>query len=79
MAFLNENAFATPKWAARQRHPAPHRTLRRHQPRGNAQRSVLNNLLSSARFARLVEQEALDGSAAYPGRFPGGRAARRVA
>ena len=31
----------------------------------NAQTAVLTNLLSSARFARLVEQEAIDGSSAY--------------
>jgi hypothetical protein len=45
--------------------------LRRIEPIGalsrirNAQNSVLNNLLSSARFARIVEQEALDGPSAY--------------
>ena len=65
VAFLDENAFATPKWAV------DRQILRRIEPLGaisrvgNAQRSVLNNLLSSARFARLIEQEALDGSAAY--------------
>jgi Met-zincin len=31
----------------------------------NAQNGVLNNLLSSSRFARLVEQEAIDGASAY--------------
>jgi hypothetical protein len=31
----------------------------------NAQNSVLSNLLSSARFNRLVEQEALDRGVAY--------------
>jgi len=65
VAFLNENAFATPQWAIDKE------ILRRIEPIGvisrvgNAQRSVLGNLLSSQRFARLVEQEALDGSAAY--------------
>jgi hypothetical protein len=65
VAFLNENAFATPKWAIDKE------ILRRIEPLGainrvgNAQRSVLNNLLSSPRLARLVEQEALDGSATY--------------
>ena len=65
VAFLNENAFATPQWAIDKE------ILRRIEPLGainrvgNAQRSVLGNLLSSARFARLVEQDALDGSAAY--------------
>lgn len=63
--FLNENAFATPMWAIDKE------ILRRIEPIGalsrvrNAQNSVLNNLLSSARFARLVEQQALDGDAAY--------------
>jgi hypothetical protein len=63
--FLNENAFTTPTWAI------DPQILRRIEPTGvlnrirNAQNSVLNNLLSSARFARLVEQEAMDGSAAY--------------
>jgi uncharacterized protein DUF4953 len=31
----------------------------------NAQSSVPNNLLSSPRFARLVEQQAVDGASAY--------------
>ena len=63
--FLNENAFAPPMWAI------DPQILRRIEPIGalsrvrNAQNSVLNNLLSSARFARLVEQEAMDGSSAY--------------
>jgi hypothetical protein len=63
--FLNENAFATPTWVIDKE------ILRRIEPIGalnrvrNAQNSVLNNLLSSARFARLVEQQTLDGAAAY--------------
>jgi len=63
--FLNENAFATPVWAI------DPEILRRIEPIGalsrirNAQDSVLNNLLSSARFARLVEQEAIDGRGSY--------------
>jgi hypothetical protein len=63
--FLNDNAFATPMWAIDKE------VLRRIEPIGalnrirNAQNSVLNNLLSSARFARLVEQQALDGDTAY--------------
>ena len=63
--FLNENAFATPMWAIDKD------ILRRIEPIGalnrvrNAQNSVLNNLLSSARFARIIEQQALDGNAAY--------------
>ena len=63
--FLSQNAFATPTWQIDKE------ILRRIEPVGalnrvrNAQNSVLNNLLSSARFARLVEQSALDGVAAY--------------
>jgi hypothetical protein len=63
--FLNENAFATPAWAIDKD------ILRRIEAIGvlsrirNAQSSVLNNLLNSGRFARLVEQEAVDGAAAY--------------
>ncbi|HEY3137733.1 MAG TPA: zinc-dependent metalloprotease [Blastocatellia bacterium] len=63
--FLNENAFATPTWALDKD------VLRRIEPIGalnrirNAQSSVLNNLLSSSRFARLVEQQAVDGDSAY--------------
>ena len=63
--FLNENAFATPKWAI------DPQILRRIEPIGelsrirNVQNGVLNNVLSSARFARLVEQEAIDGASAY--------------
>ena len=63
--FLNDNAFATPMWAVDKE------ILRRIEPIGalsrirNAQNSILNNLLSSARFARMVEQQALDGNNAY--------------
>ena len=63
--FLNENAFATPAWAI------DAQILRRIEAVGvlasirNAQGSILNNLLSSPRFNRLVEQEALDGKAMY--------------
>jgi hypothetical protein len=65
VAFLVQNAFATPKWAIDKE------VLRRIEPVGtvsrigNAQRSVLNNLSNTARFARLVEQETLDGSSSY--------------
>ena len=31
----------------------------------NAQTSVLNQLLNDQRFARLIEQQTLDGTAAY--------------
>jgi hypothetical protein len=63
--FLAENAFATPTWAVDKS------LLRLIEPAGalnrirGAQSSVLNNLLSTARFARLVEQEAVDGGATY--------------
>jgi len=63
--FLGENAFASPTWQIDKE------ILRRIEPVGalnrvrNAQNSVLNNLLSSARFARLVEQQAIDGPTAY--------------
>jgi hypothetical protein len=62
---LNENAFTTPTWAL------DPQILRRIEPIGalsrvrNAQDAVLTNLLSSSRFARLVEQEAIDGSSSY--------------
>jgi hypothetical protein len=63
--FLNENAFATPSWAVKAD------ILRRIEPAGalarvnTAQERILNSLLSNTRFDRLVEQEALDGTAAY--------------
>ena len=63
--FLNENAFATPVMLLRPE------VLRRIEPAGalarirTAQLQVLNSLLSAQRFGRLVEQEALDGAAAY--------------
>jgi hypothetical protein len=63
--FLNENAFATPAWALKPE------ILRRIEPAGAlarvnlAQERILNSLLSNTRFDRLVEQEAIDGAAAY--------------
>jgi hypothetical protein len=63
--FLVDNAFKAPKWAL-----TPD-VLRRIEPVGvldrieASQTRVLNSLLSSARVLRLVEQEALDGAAAY--------------
>ena len=63
--FLNENAFATPAWAVKPE------ILRRIEAAGalarvnQAQERVLNSLLNNARFDRLVEQEAIDGMAAY--------------
>ena len=65
MKFLNENAFATPAMLLRPE------VLRRIEPSGAltriraAQLQVLNSLLSAQRFDRLVEEEAIDGSAAY--------------
>jgi hypothetical protein len=62
--FLSENALATPKWAV------DPEILRRIEAIGalsrvrSAQSSVLNSVLSSSRFARLVESEAIDGPAA---------------
>jgi hypothetical protein len=63
--FLNENAFATPTWALKPD------ILRRIEAAGAltrvniAQERILNSLLNNARFDRLVEQEAIDGAAAY--------------
>jgi hypothetical protein len=63
--FLNENAFATPTWAIKPE------VLRRIEAVGvldlikASQLRVLNSLMSGARFNRLVEQEAMDGAAAY--------------
>ena len=63
--FLNENAFVTPAWLV---NPA---ILNRIEPVGaigrirNAQNAVLSYLLSSARLARLVEQEAMEPRTAW--------------
>ncbi|HSQ19430.1 MAG TPA: zinc-dependent metalloprotease, partial [Blastocatellia bacterium] len=63
--FLNEHAFATPTWAIKPE------VLRRVEPSGAldlikaSQLRVLNSLMNGARFNRLVEQEAMDGAAAY--------------
>ncbi|CAN5755625.1 hypothetical protein BH24ACI5_BH24ACI5_22370 [soil metagenome] len=63
--FLLDNAFTAPKWAL---DPA---ILRRIEPVGvlarieASQTRVLNSLLSSPRINRLVEQETIDGAAAY--------------
>ena len=63
--FLNDNAFKAPVWALNEN------VLRRIEPVGvldrieASQTRVLNSLLSSGRVLRLVEQEALDGAAAY--------------
>lgn len=58
--FLNENAFATPTWMIKPE------ILRRIETDGTisrirtTQQSLLNQLLSSARFSRLIEQEEID-------------------
>jgi hypothetical protein len=63
--FLVENALATPQWLI------DPEILRRIEANGaltrirTAQTSVLNQLLNDQRFARLIEQQTLDGSAAY--------------
>jgi hypothetical protein len=63
--FLLDNAFKAPKWALNPE------VLRRIEPVGvldrieASQTRVLNSLLSSGRVLRLVEQEAVDGQAAY--------------
>ena len=65
VTFLNANAFEVPAWAI---NPD---ILRRIEPVGvldrirTGQQRVLGSLLSSARIARLVEQESIDGAAAY--------------
>ncbi len=63
--FLLESAFMTPMWMIDEE------ILRRIEPVGaidrvhTAQNRVLTTLLNSARFARLLEQETLDGNLAY--------------
>jgi Met-zincin/Domain of unknown function (DUF5117)/Domain of unknown function (DUF5118) len=63
--FLVENAFSTPIWMI------DPEILRRIEANGalarirTAQSSVLNSLLNDQRFARLIEQQAIDGTAAY--------------
>lgn len=58
--FLNENAFATPAWMIRPE------ILRRIETDGTigrirlTQQGLLSQLLSSARFTRLIEQEEID-------------------
>jgi hypothetical protein len=63
--FLNEHAFKPPSFALQPD------VLRRIEPAGvlerleTAQQRVFGALLAPARMARLVEQEAIDGAAAY--------------
>jgi hypothetical protein len=65
VAFLGRHAFQTPAFSLNPE------ILRRIEPAGAlsriraGQQRVLESLLSSQRLARLVEQEALDGAAAY--------------
>jgi hypothetical protein len=63
--FLVDNAFTTPSFLI------DAEILRRIEANGalsrirNAQTGVLNQLLNDQRFARLIEQQTIDGSAAY--------------
>ncbi len=65
VSFLNANAFVAPKFAVNTE------ILRRIEPTGGteriraAQARVLNSLVGNARLSRMVEQQALDGAAAY--------------
>jgi Met-zincin len=65
VAFLNARAFDTPAFVIKPE------ILRRIEPTGalerikTSQMRVLNQLMNNARLARLVEQEAIDGAAAY--------------
>jgi hypothetical protein len=65
MQFLSDRAFATPSFVIKPD------ILRRIEPVGalerirTSQQRVLTTLLAEPRIARLVEQEALDGAAAY--------------
>ncbi len=66
VSFLSQNAFATPEWLI------DPEVLRRIEPAGAlnriraAQTGVLSNLMDSGRFARIVEQDAMDAKTAYP-------------
>ncbi len=63
--FLNENAFTTPEFVIKPdllRRMEPSGTMERIQ---NAQSRVLNTLLNADRFARLVEQSAVDKGDVY--------------
>jgi hypothetical protein len=65
MKFVNDNGFQTPAMFIKPE------LLRRMEPAGalarirTAQLRVLTSVLSPQRFSRLVEQETLDGAAAY--------------
>ncbi len=66
VAFLNDNAFTTPMFLV------DPEILRRIEPVGvldrirTSQTRVLRSLMSGDRLERLVEQQAIDGDAAYP-------------
>jgi hypothetical protein len=63
--FVLDNALTTPQWMIDEE------ILRRIEPVGaierihTAQNAILTTLLNSGRFARLMEQETLDGNLAY--------------
>ena len=63
--FLNDNAFQVPQWMVKPD------VMRRIEPTGAldrvkaSQQRVLNSLLSNTRLNRMIEQEAIDGIAAY--------------
>lgn len=63
VSYLVGNAFTAPTWAVNKD------IIRRFEPAGTlnrfrtAQNGILSNLMNSARFARLVEQQAIDGNA----------------
>ncbi len=65
VSFLNAHAFETPSFVVKPE------ILRRIEPTGALDRikasqlRVLNQLTNNARIARLIEQEAIDGEAAY--------------
>ena len=65
VAFLNDHAFTTPMFLV------DPKILRRIEPVGvldrirTSQAGVLRTLMNSARLARLVEQQAIDGDVAY--------------
>jgi len=69
VSFLNQNAFATPDWLV------DTEVLRRIESTGalnrirTAQTGILNSLLDSGRFTRLVEQKAIDKAAWSPADF----------
>jgi len=63
--FLNENAFTTPTWGSIAQSCGGIEPPAFWAASATAQNTVLTKPAESSRFARMVEQEALDGSAAY--------------